>query len=130
MLFEDPTMCHPRPDDCACAMLLLLTEEISVYDVEVTFNGITYTPDAVKVEPLVQKLKVVGPGDAQTQTVWLSHKPRIDATSGCGYSVCECAVFYPDLHPEHAHSTIKHNSSIVNHFHLTLDFEQPQCDLT
>lgn len=70
MLFEDPTMCHPVPHVCAPAMLLLLTEEISVYEVEATSNGITYTPDSVKVEPLVQKLKVVGPGDAQTQTLW------------------------------------------------------------
>ena len=62
-------MCHPRPHVCASAMLLLLTEEIIVYDVEVTSSGITYTPGSVKVEPLVQKLKVVGPGDAQTQTV-------------------------------------------------------------
>ena len=62
-------MCHPRPHDCVSAMLLLLTEEISVYEVEVTFNGITYTPDSVKVEPLVQKLKMVGPGDALTLTV-------------------------------------------------------------
>jgi hypothetical protein len=51
-------------------MLLLLTEEISVYEVEVTFNGMTYTPDSVKVEPLVQKLMVFGLGEAKTQTVW------------------------------------------------------------
>jgi hypothetical protein len=70
MLFEDPTMCHPRSHVCASAMLLLLTEEISVFEVEVTFNGITYTTDSVKVVSLVHKLKVVGPGDAQTQTVW------------------------------------------------------------
>jgi hypothetical protein len=50
-------------------VLLLLTEEIIVYEVEVTSNGITYTPGSVKVEPQVQNLKVVGPGDAQTQTV-------------------------------------------------------------
>ena len=146
MLYEDPTMCHPRPHVCASAMLLLLTEEIIVYDVEVTSSGITYTPGSVKVEPLVQKLKVVGPGDAQTQTVLWSHNLHTDATSGCGYSVCVCvcvcvcewvcvcvcarAVFYPALHPEHAHSTIKHNFSIVIHLHPTVDCKQLQYDLT
>ena len=69
MLYEDPTMCHPHSHVCASAMLLLLTEVIIVYEVEVASNGITYTPGSVKVEPLVQKLKVVGPGDAQTLTV-------------------------------------------------------------
>jgi len=122
-------MCHPRPHVCASAMLLLLTEEISVYEVEVTFNGMTYTPDSVKVEPLVQELKVFGPGDAQTQTVWWSHNLRID-TSECGHCVCECEVIYPDLHPEHAHSAIKHNFPVVIHLHLTVDYKQPQCDLT
>jgi hypothetical protein len=47
-------------------MLLLLTDEISVYEVEVTFNGITYTPGSVKVELLVQKLKVAGPAEGRT----------------------------------------------------------------
>jgi hypothetical protein len=66
MLFEDPTICHPRPHVCASAMLLLLTEEISGYEVEVTFSGVTYTQDSVKVEPLVQKLKVVGSAVGRT----------------------------------------------------------------
>lgn len=69
MSFDDPTTCHPRRRVCASVMLLLLTKEIIVNEVEVTFNGITYTPDSVKVAPLVQKLKVVGLEDAQTQTV-------------------------------------------------------------
>jgi hypothetical protein len=60
-------MCLSRPHVCASAMLLLLTEEISVYEVEVTFNGITYTPGSVKVEPLVRKLKVVGPAGGRTK---------------------------------------------------------------
>jgi hypothetical protein len=62
-------MCHSRPHVCASAMLLLLTEVISAHKVEVTFNGITYALASVKVEPLVQKLNVLGPGEAQTQTV-------------------------------------------------------------
>ena len=106
-----------HPTCCYC-----LLEEISACEVEMTFKDATFTTDSVKLGPLVQKL-VFGARNTNehrrlVDLINLLIRPHVRTRV---YAVC---VFNPNLHPEHARTSIKHNCPVVIHRLLTVDYKQ------